>query len=250
MTRITKINYLLLFVRIAAILALIFVLTLIPFISYTPLGVQLSTVVIVSFLLFTYIRSMIFDTITIEVGNEELVLSRLFGIQKRRYSFDEISGFSDSEIILRMDIKRPRSVILYTKQNTVFEIIDYNYRNFNEIKSFLSQFHHFGFEPYKTGFYFRTYAHRSIHTIILLSYFGCLNGTAPLQIAKSIAYDGHPGFELKDNSTLYFFNEQGRNTMQWTNDTTNKVICHFDNRAAINGNVRIDTTHVGIIHID
>ncbi len=139
------------------IISLTFFLVLIPFMPSENYWAVPFIYVIFGFLIFTFIRSVMLDTISLSTSGDRITISRLFGFKRIALKMTDMKGFSDSEIeIGRMGFKA-KTVILYTQKNEAFELIKYNYKNFQEIRNFLTRFNYLGEEPYETGLYFRKY---------------------------------------------------------------------------------------------
>lgn len=119
--------------------------------------------VIVGFLIFTFIRSSVLDTINLSVRNDSILISRLFGIQRKIIHNSEILGYSNSEIEIGRTRFKVKSIILYGKNNEVYELIKYNYLNFSEVRNFIETYPYLGAEPYSTGLYFRQYKFKTKH---------------------------------------------------------------------------------------
>jgi hypothetical protein len=119
--------------------------------------------VIFGFLVFTFIRSSVLDTINLSVRNDSIRISRLFGINRRIFQNSEILGYSNSEIEIGRTRFKVKTIILYGKNNEVYELIKYNYWNFSEVCNFIETYPYLGMEPYSTGLYFRQYKFKTKH---------------------------------------------------------------------------------------
>lgn len=85
------------------------------------------------------------NSISIHLGSNSMVISKCFGLRKFNFSFDEILGYSTSEISVHYFGKyyrneNVRTFIIHASHNQTFELLEYNYSNFSEIQENLSVF--------------------------------------------------------------------------------------------------------------
>lgn len=163
--KITKFNIYILFLRLIAILVLISIIVIAPYLPTENSWVILPVIGVLLFLIYSLLRSTIFDTITIYFKNDSTELSRFLGYQHQVLKNNEILGFSDSEIEIGRRRKKIKTIVLYTKNNQAFELIRYNYLNFREIRNSLKQFEYLGTEPYQTGWMSRKYKFINKHNM-------------------------------------------------------------------------------------
>lgn len=163
--KITKINVFIILLRLLTVLMLITMIVIVPFLPTENSWVVFPIIGILLFLLFTFMKSMFLDTINIYLKEDSIELSRFLGYQHQVLRNNEIRGFSDSEIELGRSRRKVKSLIIYTNNNEAFELIRYNYLNFEEIRDRLNRFEYLGEEPYQTGWMYRKYKFTDEHKI-------------------------------------------------------------------------------------
>lgn len=155
--KITRINYFTLLLRLIFVFIMLISIVLVPFLPTDNSWVIPIIIAIFLLLIFSFLRSTLLDTISIRFQDNHIEISRFLGYKKQIIKFEDIQGFSDSEIELGRFPTKVSSVVLYTNDNQAFELIKYNYLNFSLIREKLACFSYLGFEPYHTGWVFRKY---------------------------------------------------------------------------------------------
>jgi hypothetical protein len=163
--KITKINYFILLFRLTGVLVLILGIVIAPFLPTENSWVVIPIIGVFMYLIFVFLRSTILDTITIHLKKDKIELSRFLGYKHQALKNEAILGFSDSEIEIGRFRKKIKTIIIYTKDNEAFELIKYNYMNFNQIRDSLQRFEYLGYEPYQTGWMFRKYKFINEHNM-------------------------------------------------------------------------------------
>lgn len=163
--RITKINILTLLIRFIAVIVLISIIVIAPFLPTDNSWVVIPIIGVLMYVIFMFVRSTILDTITIHLKKGKIELSRFLGYKHQVLKNEKILGFADSEIEIGRFRWKIKTIIVYTKDNQAFELIKYNYINFNQIRDGLNRFKYLGFEPYQTGWMFRKYKYINEHNI-------------------------------------------------------------------------------------
>lgn len=155
--RITRINYFTLLLRLVFVAIMLLFVVVVPLMPTGNPWVIPIIIAIFLLLIFSFLRSTLLDTISIRFQDNHIEISRFLGYKKQIIKFEDIQGFSDSEIEFGRFPTKVSSVILYTDDNQSFELIKYNYLNFRMIREKLECFSYLGFEPYQTGWAFRKY---------------------------------------------------------------------------------------------
>ena len=112
---------------------------------------------------FFLIRSIIIETYSISLSQNEIKLIGLFGQKEKIFEKKEIKGFSKSNIdygnLNAVEWFRIDSIVIYSQNSKPFEIIKFNYCGFSKIESCLKENNipFLGTEKYQTGIFFRKY---------------------------------------------------------------------------------------------
>ena len=147
--------------RIIATILLVIMFAFVPFLPTENPWVIPFVMIVFLFLFLSFLRSTFVDSITIQLYENSIEVNRFLGYKRRTYDSEEVLGYSNSEVEIGRSRIKSKSIILYTKDDNAYELIKYNYRNFKQIESGLMKYPNLGYEPYKTGLYFREYRYKN-----------------------------------------------------------------------------------------
>ncbi len=113
----------------------------------------------IGFFSFHLIYNFLFYLKIIRFERNFITFFEFHTLKTTKIEYNDIKGFSKSEVYFGRYLWKSKSIIIYTKTNKTFEILNnYNssYVKF-ELELKKRKIKCYGFEEYKTGWYFREY---------------------------------------------------------------------------------------------
>ncbi|NQY31469.1 MAG: hypothetical protein HRT69_18630 [Flavobacteriaceae bacterium] len=113
----------------------------------------------IGFIAFHLIYNFLFYLKNISFQENGFAIFEYHKLKTSKVDYNEISGFSNSEVYFGKYTWKSKSLVVYTKSNGVFEILN-NYNSSNdkfELELKKHKIKYYGFEEYSTGWYFREY---------------------------------------------------------------------------------------------